>query len=595
MERLPDWQIALRRLDMEPSRYLFIYVGAASLMGFMTGALLMLLGLFPGFFGVLVTLVFTAISAGAAIVFPLLEVKKSANKIEKEMHMFVTRMGILSLGEVGARSMFDILRQMGDYGELAQEVKRIETLVDKWHTALPEASRIVGQQSPSPLFADFLDRMAFSIEAGQPIDIFMKAEQETIAEEYNTLYDMRLESVDSLRDIFVSLSTAGLFALVVAGIHLVLFQTGTLDDESIVIISRIRFLIMSAFFFILIQAGCMFGFRAIIPDDPVFSRDDFETPYRLLFGRAWVYSGIAMIVVAIPSFLGIFIFWEDITAEWDKYALFLVAIPLTPLLFPGIIEQREEGLVKKRDYMYPGFIRALGGTAQARSAEPSATIKALRGIDFGRLDECISRLESRLSTRIDSERAWDYFSAETNSAVISRFNRIYIEGAQSSGEPAATADMVSKSTTNMLSLRRRRGLSASTMWGTSLGLLIATITSLNITIYIVRGLGESISGVASGLTDVDLTSVTEGAAGFGLPALDDNTVIEQNIYLFKVVISILIILQILIMSAIGNRLRGGGWSTTIGQGVQMLWLSAIVSFITSMILDWSSGLFGIGS
>jgi len=300
-------------------------------------------------------------------------------------------------------------------------------------------------------------------------------------------------------------------------------------------------------------------------------------------------------VVAIPSFLGIFIFWEDITAEWDKYALFLVAIPLTPLLFPGIIEQREEGLVKKRDYMYPGFIRALGGTAQARSAEPSATIKALRGIDFGRLDECISRLESRLSTRIDSERAWDYFSAETNSAVISRFNRIYIEGAQSSGEPAATADMVSKSTTNMLSLRRRRGLSASTMWGTSLGLLIATITSLNITIYIVRGLGESISGVASGLTDVDLTSVTEGAAGFGLPALDDNTVIEQNIYLFKVVISILIILQILIMSAIGNRLRGGGWSTTIGQGVQMLWLSAIVSFITSIILDWSSGLFGIGS
>ena len=594
MERLPDWQIALRRLDMEPSRYLFLYVGSASLMGFITGALLMILGLFTGIFGIIVTLIFTGISAGAAVVFPLLEVRKSANKIEKEMHMFVTRMGILSLGEVGARSMFDILRQMGDYGELAQEVKRIETLVDKWHTALPEASRIVGQQSPSPLFADFLDRMAFSIEAGQPIDIFMKAEQETIAEEYNTLYDMRLESVDSLRDIFVSLSTAGLFALVVAGIHLVLFQTGTLEDESIQVISRIRFLLMSAFLFIVIQAGCMFGFRAIIPDDPVFARDEFETPYRLLFGRTWVYSAIGMAAVAIPSILGLFIFWSDITAGWDKYALFIVAIPLTPLLFPGIVEQREEGLVKKRDYMYPGFIRALGGTAQARSAEPSATIRALRGIDFGRLDDCISRLESRLSTRIDSERAWDYFSAETNSAVISRFNRIYIEGAQSSGEPAATADMVSKSTTNMLSLRRRRGLSASTMWGTSLGLLIATITSLNITIYIVRGLGESISGVASGLTDVDLSSVTEGAAGFGLPALDDNTVIDQNIYLFKVVISILIILQILIMSAIGNRLRGGGWSTTLGQGVQMLWLSAIVSLITSLILDWSSGLFGIG-
>ncbi len=595
MERLPDWQIALRRLDMEPSRYLTLYVGSAALMGFITGLLLMLIGLFTGFFGLIVIVVFTLISSSAAIVYPLLEVKKSANKIEKEMHMFVTRMGILSLGEVGARSMFDILRQMGDYGELAQEVKRIEILVDKWHTALPEASRIIGQQSPSPLFADFLDRMAFSIEAGQPIDIFMKAEQETIAEEYNTLYDMRLESVDSLRDIFVSLSTAGLFALVVAGIHLVLFQTGSLEDEPILVLSRIRFLIMSALLFVFIQAGCMFGFRAIIPDDPVFSRDDFETPFRLLFNRSWIYSTVAMIAISIPSVLFLILFWSDISSEWDKYALFVLAVPLTPLLFPGVIEQREENQVNKRDQMYPGFIRALGGTAQARSAEPSATIRALRGIDFGRLDECISRLESRLSTRINSERAWDYFSAETNSAVISRFNRIYIEGAQSSGEPAATADMVSKSATNMLSLRRRRGLSASTMWGTSLGLLIATITSLNITIYIVRGLGESISGVASGMTDIDLSSVTDGAAGFGLPALDDNAVIEQNIYLFKVVISALIILQIIILSAIGNRLRGGGWSTTLGQGVQMLWLSAIVSFLTSLMLDWSSGLFGIGS
>ena len=67
------------------------------------------------------------------------------------------------------------------------------------------------------------------------------------------------------------------------------------------------------------------------------------------------------------------------------------------------------------------------------------------------LDASIDRLEKRLSTRIDSERAWDYFAADTNSAVISRYNRIYIEGSQSSGEPAATADMVSRSITNLMS------------------------------------------------------------------------------------------------------------------------------------------------
>ena len=68
----------------------------------------------------------------SATAYPLLEVQRSATRIEKEMHMFITRMGILSLGEVGAKSIFDILKQMSDYGELASEVKRIETLVDKW-------------------------------------------------------------------------------------------------------------------------------------------------------------------------------------------------------------------------------------------------------------------------------------------------------------------------------------------------------------------------------------------------------------------------------------------------------------------------------
>ena len=153
-------------------------------------------------------------------------------------------------------------------------------------------------------------------------------------------------------------------------------------------------------------------------------------------------------------------------------------------MIPSTLVQREEKKVLRRDEAYPDFVRALGGTAQARSAEPSATVRALRGIDFGTLDSSIDRLEKRLSTRIDSERAWDYFAADTNSAVISRYNRIYIEGSQSSGEPAATADMVSKSVTNLLSLRRRRSLSASTMWGVALGLINSTVVSLNVTISI---------------------------------------------------------------------------------------------------------------
>ena len=599
MERMATWQIALRRLEMPVPRFLFAFVLPAALAGLVSAILLIWLtggfaegGLFAGFTGVFLIIMLPLLTGGAAIYFPVLEVNRSAIKIEKEMHMFITRMGILSLGEVGADTIFDILRQMKDYGELAQEVKRIETLVDKWHTSLPEAARIVAQQSPSPLWTDFLDRMAFSIEAGQPIDAFMRAEQETVAEQYNTLYDTRLEGVDTLKEIYVSLVSAGLFGLVVAGIHLVLFEIGNGSSATpIELATRIRWLLLAGFLFVIIQVGALFAFRATIPDDQTFARDEFETPFRLLFRQTWLGAGLVSIALFIVTVIVVIAYWESLTTTWDKYGLILLALPLTPLLIPSILVQREESKVLRRDEAYPDFIRALGGTAQARSAEPSATIRALRGIDFGMLDESIDRLEKRLSTRIDSERAWDYFAADTNSAVISRYNRIYIEGSQSSGEPAETADMVSRSVTNLLSLRRR-SLSASTMWGVAFGLLISSVVSLNVTISIVLQLGETIAGVATSISETtDIGSISDAAGDFVLPVMEDPTAVADNILMFKIIASILILVQVLAVSLIATRLRGGGFTSAVGQMIQLLWVAALASLISSFILDGASSMF----
>ena len=600
MDRMATWQIALRRLEMPVPRFLIAFVLPAALAGLVSAILLIWLtggfaegGLFAGFTGVFLIIMLPLLTGGAAIYFPILEVNRSAIKIEKEMHMFITRMGILSLGEVGADTIFDILRQMKDYGELAQEVKRIETLVDKWHTSLPEAARIVAQQSPSPLWTDFLDSIAFSIEAGQPIDAFMRAEQETVAEQYNTLYDTRLEGVDTLKEIYVSLVSAGLFGLVVAGIHLVLFEIGNGSSATpIELATRIRWLLLAGFLFVIIQVGALFAFRATIPDDQTFARDEFETPFRLLFRQTWLGAGLVSIVLFIVTIIVVIAYWESLTTTWDKYGLILLALPLTPLLIPSILVQREESKVLRRDEAYPDFIRALGGTAQARSAEPSATIRALRGIDFGMLDESIDRLEKRLSTRIDSERAWDYFAADTNSAVISRYNRIYIEGSQSSGEPAETADMVSRSVTNLLSLRRRRSLSASTMWGVAFGLLISSVVSLNVTISIVLQLGETIAGVATSIAETtDIGSISDAAGDFVLPVMEDPTAVADNILMFKIIASILILVQVLAVSLIATRLRGGGFTSAVGQMIQLLWVAALASLISSFILDGASSMF----
>ena len=600
MQRMSYWQIALRRVEIPVGQFLLFYVGGAAIVGFLFSLILFLLtgglaegALFSGVAGILLLLLLPILAGGAAAAYPLLDVQRSATMIEKEMHMFITRMGILSLGEVGAQSIFDILKQMSDYGELANEVKRIETLVDKWHTSLPEASRIVAQQSPSPLWADFLDRMAFSIEAGQAIDEFMRSEQETVAEQYTTLYDTRLESVDTMKEIYVSLVSAGLFGLVIAGIHLVLFEVGSSTDTPILVASRLRFVLLASLVFTIIQIVAVFAFRATVPEDPTFARDEMDTPFRINFLRALVGASILTVFLVFIMILLLASAWEAVTNQWDRYGLIFIAAPLSPLLIPAIMIGREERQVLRRDETYPDFIRALGGTAQARSSEPSATIKALRGIDFGMLDRSIDRLEKRLSTRIDSDRAWDYFNADTNSAVISRYTRIYIEGSQSSGKPADTAEMVSRSVGSLLSLRRRRALSANTMRGVALGLLIASVTSLNVTIAIVLKLGDSIAGVASNFTDTDVTALSDFGAGLALPVMEDASGVGENIRMFKIIVSILILFQVMAVSTISNRLRGGIWTTALGQGIQLLWVAGITSYITSLVLEAASSVFGV--
>jgi flagellar protein FlaJ len=209
------------------------------------------------------------------------------------------------------------------------------------------------------------------------------------------------------------------------------------------------------------------------------------------------------------------------------------------------------------------------------------------------LDDSIDRLERRLATRIDSDRAWDYFNADTNSAVISRYTRIYIEGSQSSGKPAETAEMVSRSVGNLLSLRRRRSLSANTMWGVALGLLIASVTSLNVTISIVLQLGEAIAGVAGGLASTDVGALQDFGSGIALPVMEDASSVEDNIRMFKIIVSILVLGQIIAVSAIATRLRGGGKTSAFGQAIQLLWIAGITSWITAVVLEGASSVFGV--
>jgi len=594
-DKATTWEIALLRLGMPFSRYLLFFSFPATMLGLIAGLAVWFTvsDVITGASAVFLILVFPLLSFSATIAYPVAQVSAEAIQIEQDMHMFMTRMGILSMGESAEKGMFDVLKETGDYGALAHEIQAIETLVTKWHTNLPEAARIVGRQSPSAIWSDFLDRMAFSVEVGQPIGEFFSSENETFDQAFTTIYDARLEQLDTLRETFVSLTTTGLLLLVVAGLHLILFQTGADTNNPFEVILRARWVLLAGLMFAVLQVGAWYLFTLVIPDEDLFAKHGFNTDQAIDMRRSWIFAAI-LGVMMVSMLLGVFIvFGTDILfSQWKYYGLLVIAAMMSPLLAPSLLVQQEEARVRRRDEAFPEFIRAFGGTAQARAQEPSAMVKALSGIDFGALDNSISNLEKRLSMRIDSDYSWDWFAADNNSMLVSRFTRVFIEGSSSTGEAGLVGDMVSQSTTTLLGLRQRRQISANVMRSVSYGLLIAMIIALNITTSIIAGLGETIASVAQGL--VDSTGEVGTAAGgvdVALPALSETGGIEQNIRVFTYMGSFLVVISIVVLGLITARIRGGGTTLVLGQMIQMMWIAGIANFFSAWILDQSVGLF----
>ena len=598
-DKATTWEIALLRLGMPFTRYLLFFSLPATLIGLVAGIAVWysVSDVITGIGSVGLVLLFPLLSFSATLAYPIAQVSAEAIQIEQDMHMFMTRMGILSLGESAEKGMFDVLKEMGDYGALAHEIQAIETLVTKWHTNLPEAARIVGRQSPSAIWSDFLDRMAFSVEVGQPIGEFFKSENETFEQAFTTIYDARLEQLDTLRETFVSLTTTGLLLLVVAGLHLILFQIGEDTNNIFLIIIRVRWVLMAGILFAILQIGAWYLFTLVIPHEELFAKHGFNTDQAIDMRRSWIFAGVlgtVEFVILIIIFIVIGTDW--LIGNWNYIGLLVIAALSSPLLAPAMLTVQEETRVRRRDDAFPEFIRAFGGTAQARAQEPSAMVKALSGIDFGALDASIANLEKRLSMRIDSDYSWNWFAADNNSMLVSRFTRVFIEGSSSTGEAGLVGDLVSQSTTNLLGLRQRRQISATVMRSVSYGLLIAMIIALNITTSIIAGLGETIAQVAQGL--VDSTGEVGTAAGgvdVALPVLSQTGGVDQNIAIFQFMGSILIVVSIVVLGLITARIRGGGTTLVLGQMIQMMWVAGIANFFSAWILTQSVGLFQTGA
>jgi flagellar protein FlaJ len=443
-------------------------------------------------------LMIAPIMAVLMVFYPIFKWERRGSEIDREMHLFITRMGVLSASESARKEMFDILSKMREYRSLAVEINKIFILVDKWNVSLERACRFVAQTTPSEFLADFLFRLAHAVEGGEPAESFFQTEQVVVMNAYSVRYQSAMTSVEWWKEAFVSVVVAVLFILVVAAIAPFIAPG---EDPNVWLAYGVAiFLVVEVIFLLVLQA--------IVPGENIWHNMALQTkthvmirrglyssvflsavyviivalippdgPSNILLVAAWGASCILLVVSTLfypqlePALLegiavcGILvsIFFIATLLSRTLYAPLAMAFIFTPWLVPGRYINVEEEKIKRRDDNFAAFLRSLGAAVAATSKDITVPLSKLRRHDFGPLSRNIDDLYKRLSLRILRPQAWEYYSAESLSELISKFTEMYVEGIKAGGSPKKVSQIISDNFLKIVGLRKLKYASSDTL------------------------------------------------------------------------------------------------------------------------------------
>lgn len=499
----------------------------------------------------------------AAIVYPKLQQDRRRAEIGDYLHLFITHMTILSTTNIDRVEVFRTLANEREYGALADEMRKIVELVDTWNQSLDDACRRRAKEIPDEDLSDFLERMAYILNAGQDLDDFLMSEQDAIIRSYVTHYRSSLDNLDVLKDLYLSMVLSMTFALVFATVLPIL--TGT-DPTMLVAVVLVMFLF--------IQIGFAYAISVLTPNDPIWytdttKRKPFNT--RLLVALvAGLVMSVLLVLVGLASAVGVWPFGAVLPAVHEQIPMaFYIAIPTTPLLVPGLVMRREEKRIRERDEEFASFIRSLGSTESVKQSTTEKVLADLKTRDFGPLTEPVENLYRRLNIRIDIQLAWDHFIAESRSYLIQKFSEMYVVGREMGGDPKVLGELISHNMNEVLQLREQRSQSTITFIGLLYGITAASAFAFFIGIEVV----EVLSGLSVGLET---------------PEFDVGSFIYPGVYDIPVIryLLLLIILSNAGLSALMARIVDDGhFANTFLHFVLLTWLGATIAWVTGTMVE----------
>ncbi|MDS0261572.1 archaellar assembly protein FlaJ [Haloarcula sp. S1CR25-12] len=504
------------------------------------------------------------LAMASAVFYPKILLSQRKRELNNRFHLMITHMTVLATTKIDRMEVFRTLAKEDEYGELAMEMHRIVQLVDTWNQSLDDACRRRAKEVPSDAFSDFLDRLAYTLGAGQSLEDYLLSEQEQIIQHYTTVYRSSLDSLEVMKDLYLSMILSMTFALVFAVVLPVLTGTNPTMTVSAVIVM-----------YIFVQTGFYLAIRSMAPYDPVwFHPEEYPSPTEERLDKS-MYAGVGLstvlLFVTVGGMFGVSpIALEDIFFFLDSVPLpFYAVVPITPMLIPGIVFRQEEGKVKDRDGEFPSFIRALGATEGAKQSTTGQVLRTLRKKDFGSLTPNINDLYKRLNMRIEPTAAWRFFTADCRSYLIQTFSEMYLIGREMGGSPKQLGELIAANMNQVLQLRQKRKQATTTMVGLLYGITAASTFAFFIGLQVVNILAEM---------SLDLNAGSR---------LDVNSLINTSVYnipLIEFLLVVIIMFSAMLSALMIRTIDGGHKANTYLHFVLLAWIGGITGTFTKWLV-----------
>lgn len=494
-----------------------------------------------------------------AVLYPYITADTKKISINSKIPYFITYFAVLSTSEMSRGELIQVLANDPKLGAIASELKKVYIIVNKLHRSLPEAFRFLARRTPSKVFADFLDRLAYSLDSGVELKDYLFQEQQTVMDDYQTFYEGALYDLDVFKEIYESIIISVVFiaAFIIIGPLITGQDIGRLAIYLLMII-------LSA------EIGVMFVIKYRMPEDPIWAERRIPTERSRKIKRALMISigGVVMLFIVYAFVL---------RPRFNIPYPFVVSLILTPLAYAGRVIKNEEEVIFRKDENFPAFIRSLSSSLAASGSSLVFVLKYLSAHDFGTLTRDIRALYKRLAVGVNNEKGWDFFIAETGSWLVGIFSEMFRESIKLGAEPDYVGKVISRNFERLVRLRRKRQQSIASFIG-----IIYGIT------------GAFAFSVASSFEVAVSISELFGKMEISVEYLGDVIhVIPPSGLVFLTGIMLLLMIVHSLVSAVTIKLADGGHlGISLYYFVILLWIFAAGMFVGQTLMERMMGLGG---